>query len=258
MLAGCNSCASDTNFSLKWKETRGRRLICLCLRKAFLFHILWSLMMMSWGFFLREEENSLSVRVMGLLNLDGEKEWQKHILLTTVSQECKDSLAITSFPPHPVQVCGAGSWMWWRRGNCSGQPSSATLSSPWWQRWAGLPGRFSWCTAQCSGVEQQWCAPAKHTIQASWELPSSFWSCSCRNLWRTPEGECCLPGVTPLLLLYSIHAGSSWVNNLQVWGFLWHAWPNLMCRLQFEVSRVLKNEMFLKVKLQSFIWKCLR
>lgn len=128
------------------------------------------------------------------------------------------------------------SWVWQRRGSCSGQPSSAPLASPVWE--------LFWCTAWSSGMEEQWCAPAQQTMQASWELAAAFWSCWCRNVLRTPEGECCLPGVTRLLLLCSIHAGCSWVNHLQVWAFLWYAWPNLMYRLQFEVSRVLKNEMF--------------
>lgn len=47
---------------------------------------------------------------MGLLNLDGRKEErEKNVLPTIASQECKDSLDIKSFPPHPAELCGAGS-----------------------------------------------------------------------------------------------------------------------------------------------------
>lgn len=177
----------------------------------------------------------------------------KRMSLTIVSQECKDALDTQILSSKTSQTV----WCWElsaterRRLRSSAQLSHPSCSD---SKWAMHPvivfRQFSLCTAQLSGMEEWWCTCPKQTIQALQELASAFWSYSCKNLLKAREGECYLLGVAWLLLLYLIHARSSRVNHLWMWGFLWHGWPNPMYRLQFEVSRVLKNEMFLKVKLQ--------
>lgn len=92
---------------------------------------------------------------------------------------------------------------------------------------------------------------AKQTIQLLQELASLLWSYSCKNLLKIKEGERYLPGVPGCFYTYGM---------LDPHGLIFYKCEvscdmlgQIRCRLQFEVSGVLKNEMFLKVKLQSFI-----